>query len=229
LKPYGSAFVIFRKPAGDRIVAVYRDGQPFEPESTALLEVSEPGAYELKRSSGKTDRTRIAALPPAMSVEGPWQVRFTSPVGAPGPRSMRRLESWTNHADADVKHFSGTASYTREIDIPASMFGPGRRLHLDLGDVREIAEVRLNGKDLGIAWTSPFTMDVTGAARPGSNQLEIRVTNLWANRVIGDAHLPAGRRLTRTNITRLNQDTPLMPSGLLGPVRLRATVAISPH
>jgi hypothetical protein len=102
------------------------------------------------------------------------------------------------------------------------MLEPDKMLELDLGDIRELAEVKLNGQDLGILWTPPFALDITSAARPGRNRLEVRVTNLWSNRLIGDAQLPPGQRTTRTNIAKLTARTPLMPSGLLGPVVLRS-------
>jgi hypothetical protein len=86
--------------------------------------------------------------------------------------------------------------------------------------VKEIAQVTLNGKDLGIAWKKPFSVRLNSAAHPGRNELQIAVTNLWPNRLIGDQHLPPEKRLTRTNITKFKADSPLLPSGLLGPVRL---------
>lgn len=135
---------------------------------------------------------------------------------------MSELSEWTASADPLLKYFSGTATYRKEIDIPAAMLATGGRILLELGQVRELAEVRLNGQDLGVQWAPPFAVDVTRAARPGRNRLEIEVTNLWANRVIGDAQLPAAQRTTWTNVTQLTKDDQLVPSGLLGPVRLRA-------
>lgn len=190
LKPYGSVFVVFRKPAGKRTASL----TPVVPQ----------------------------VLAPPVTVSGPWAVSFSGPLAVPPPRQFDELRSWTEHADPLVKYFSGSATYTTDIDIPTAMLGPGKVLELDLGEVREIAETRLNGQDLGIQWTSPFLVDVTKAAKPGRNRLEVRVTNLWANRLIGDTQLPPERGVTRTNITRLTKDTPLLPSGLLGPVTLRS-------
>ncbi len=93
-------------------------------------------------------------------------------------------------------------------------------LWLDLGNLRELAEVRLNGQPLGILWMPPFRVEVTRATKPGANRLEVEVVNFWPNRLIGDASLPAEQRLTRTNIRKLTADTPLLESGLLGPVQL---------
>ena len=95
----------------------------------------------------------------------------------------------------------------------------GSRIFLDLGGVRNLAEVRLNGKGLGTVWTAPWRVDITAAAKPAENILEISVTNLWPNRLIGDAALPAEQRRTKTNI-EFKKDQPLLESGLLGPVRI---------
>jgi len=119
-----------------------------------------------------------------------------------------------------VKYFSGAATHEKEIDVPAGLTGPGTRLRLDLGEVRQIAEVRLSGTNLGTLWKKPFALDITPAVKPGKNRLEIRVTNLWSNRLIGDQQLPPEKRLTRTNIRKFTKDSPLMPSGLPGPVEI---------
>jgi hypothetical protein len=93
-------------------------------------------------------------------------------------------------------------------------------MYLDLGDVHELAEVKVNGKSCGIVWCPPFRVAVTGALKPGENQLQIEVVNFWPNRLIGDASLPPGQRFTQTNIRNLKAATPLEPAGLLGPVQL---------
>jgi hypothetical protein len=100
---------------------------------------------------------------------------------------------------------------------------------LDLGAVGEIAEVWLNGKVLGIHWMPPFRVDVTETAKAGRNELQVRVTNLWVNRLVGDSLLPPEQRSTRTNITQLPEDNPLMPSGLMGPVTLRSYARVTAH
>jgi hypothetical protein len=92
---------------------------------------------------------------------------------------------------------------------------------LDLGDVKDLAQVRLNGRHLGVLWTRPFRVEITSAVKPTGNVLEIDVVNLWPNRIIGDAALPPGKRFTKTNI-KFKKDEPLLESGLLGPVTLEA-------
>src|ERR1019366_2247091 len=107
-------------------------------------------------------------------------------------------------------------------DLPATLRRPGQRLTLDLGDVKNLAEVRLNGKNLGILWALPFRVDVTDVIKHSGNSLEIEVVNFGPNRIIGDAFLPPEKLFTRTNIRKLTKDTPLMDSGLIGPVRVLA-------
>lgn len=118
-----------------------------------------------------------------------------------------------------VKYFSGIAAYVKELDLAGDLFGSDKRLFLDLGRVRFLAEVHLNDQPVGIVWTPPFRVDITEAARAGQNRLAVKVANTWSNRLTGDARSPTGKRYTNTNV-RWTADTPLLESGLLGPVRL---------
>lgn len=129
------------------------------------------------------------------TVSGPWSVSFQPNLGAPAKIELPKLESWTDDSREGVKYFSGTATYTKTVDAPRSWFHPGAKAVLDLGDVKDIAEVSLNGKDLGILWKPPYRVDVTGILRPGANQLEVKVTNEWTNRIIGDRLLPPDKRV----------------------------------
>ncbi len=144
----------------------------------------------------------------------PWTVTFTPGWGAPAEATFDKLLSWTENANPGIRYYSGTARYSTNIDLPAA-----RDYQLDLGEVREIAEVWLNGKPQGILWKKPF--QVTVPAKAGSNTLEIEVVNLWPNRLIGDQQVPPEKRFTKTNITKFTANSPLLPSGLLGPVTLR--------
>jgi len=119
-----------------------------------------------------------------------------------------------------VKYFSGTATYAKDVQAPPAWFRPGAKLFLDLGKVKEIAEVSVNGQPVGLAWRPPFRVDVTGALKPGANRIEIRITNLWANRMIGDTQPSAERQYTFSTFKPYKPDSPLLESGLLGPVRL---------
>jgi hypothetical protein len=105
--------------------------------------------------------------------------------------------------------------------VPADRLDKDAVVRLELGEVKNLAEVSLNGRDLGVLWKPPFSVDITDAVQPGQNLLEVRVTNLWPNRLIGDQHLPENERHTWTTWSPYTADSPLLPSGLLGPVRIR--------
>ncbi|MDD8027690.1 MAG: glycosyl hydrolase [Acidobacteriota bacterium] len=154
------------------------------------------------------------------SLAGDWEVSFQPERGAPAKICLEALGSWSDSADAGVKYFSGTAVYTKTFEAPADWFKPGASLGLDLGDVKNIAEVAVNGKPCGILWKAPFRADVTAALKPGANTVEIKVTNLWVNRLVGDKQSDAAKKFTYTAVDFYGADTPLLPSGLLGPVRV---------
>jgi hypothetical protein len=156
------------------------------------------------------------------TIEGPWDVSFPSDRGAPPKVRLDRLDSWTTHAEAGVRHFSGTATYTKDVEASRDWFRPGARLVLDLGRVKEIAEVKVNGRPAGIAWRRPFRVDVTGSLRPGANRIEVQVTNLWVNRLVGDEQPRVEKRYTFSTFKPYTKDSPLVESGLLGPVTLQA-------
>lgn len=152
-------------------------------------------------------------------VSGDWKVTFPANLGAPNEAQFPALESWTQNADAGVKYFSGTATYHKQMDAPKEWFGHGGRVVLNLGTVKELAEVAVNGKAVGgILWKPPFEVDVTGALKPGANELTVKVTNLWPNRMIGDLQPGVTKSYTWTDFRPFKADSPLMESGLLGPV-----------
>ncbi len=157
---------------------------------------------------------------PLSSVEGPWTISFQAERGAPGQITIDALTSWSKSADAGVKYFSGTGTYTKTIQAPADWMKSGARLWLDLGDVKNLAEVSVNGRPLGIVWKAPFRVEVTGTIKPGPNELQVKVTNLWVNRLIGDQQPSAAKKFTYTTQQFYRADSPLLPSGLLGPVRI---------
>ena len=214
LGPLGSVFVVFRK-AG--------------PSERPLLD-------PLSR-----DTFRRAGDPAALTIDGPWQVEFPEGWGAPRTTAFGRLQSWTDSAEAGIRAFSGIATYRKTFEVPAALASKPR-LFLQLGDLAEIAEVTLNGKRLGVVWLPPFRIEISGAVRAGRNRLEIRVANLWANRLNADSLRPESDRFTRSNLDRIQTDPtsdssygrvprgktrpvyaeipPLMRSGLFGPVRV---------
>jgi hypothetical protein len=156
------------------------------------------------------------ALPPPVEIDGPWDLQLNQDGRAVPVGSLPRLISWTKHPETDVKYFSGIATYSKTIRISGNLLNKDLRLYLDLGEVRVIARVRLNGADAGICWTRPFRVDITSHAVEGANRLEIEVANTWSNRITGDA---MQQRPKRTN-ARWSAATPLLTSGLMGPVRL---------
>jgi hypothetical protein len=171
----------------------------FDPAGSVFVVFRKPG-------------TSAPAAKPAtkeIAIAGPWQVKF-------GDKSVafEKLTDWTKSADADIKFFSGTATYAAEFEM-GDLKSP---VFLDLGLVKEIAEVTLNGQSLGTLWKPPFRVDLTRALKPGRNRLEVQITNLWPNRLIGD--LNENKQHTWTVIKPFKKDSPLLPSGLLGPVRL---------
>ncbi len=155
-------------------------------------------------------------------LSGPWRVRFDPKWGGPEVVEFSELVSWPMRREPGIKFYSGTAVYSKTFDLPApGVAGAGgERWLIDLGQVRELAEVRVNGKSCGIVWAPPFQVDVTDAVKASGNRLEVDVVNFWPNRIIGDLSLPVAERRTKTNIGELKADTPLIESGLLGPVRL---------
>ena len=154
------------------------------------------------------------------TISGAWNVGFQPDRGAPAKITIDNLSSWTENTDPGVKYFSGTGTYTKTISAPESWFENNRQICLDLGSVRNIAEVTVNGKYLGIVWKKPFRLNVTDVLKPGENSLEIKVTNLWVNRLIGDQQPDITKKYSYTTQAFYQADSPLLPSGLLGPVQI---------
>ncbi len=184
---------------------------------------SKPGRYELTRASGKTRSAEIKSVPAPREITGPWEVHFPPKWGAPPEITLDHLISLSDSPDAGVKYFSGTAIYTKAFEwAPLTETGKQKtESWLDLGDVQVMARVKLNGHDLGVLWKPPFRVNVTDALKPGRNALEVRVADLWPNRMIGDAALPPAERLTWSSYEPFTRDSPLPKSGLLGPVILQ--------
>jgi len=166
---------------------------------------------ESSRSLPKVTETKLAA------VEGPWKLSFQTDRGAPASITLDTLASWSVNADAGVKYFSGAGTYTKTIQASGDWFKKGAHLWINLGDVKNLAEVKVNGKSLGIVWHEPFRVDATGALKPGANEVVVTVTNAWVNRLIGDQQ-PNATKYTFADVKPYKASSPLLPSGLLGPV-----------
>lgn len=156
---------------------------------------------------------------PLAELTGSWEVTFPPDRGAPAKVVFDQLTDWTKRPEEGIQHFSGKAMYQKMFEIPE--LKPSVGLILDLGNVRDIATVRVNGKELATLWTAPWSVDITSAVKPGNNILEVEVVNEWNNRLVGDAGLPPKERLTWVASGRFKAKSPLLPSGLLGPVTLQ--------
>jgi hypothetical protein len=173
------------------------------------------------RTSGQPTTTHAAEE--MLTITNPWKVTFPPNQGAPPQIELTSLTSWTASSDPGVKYFSGTARYLNQFNLPDGWDRSSSKVLLDLGRVREFAQVTLNGKPLSdILWKPPFSLDVTSSMRNGANSIEVRVTNLWPNRIIGDQQPDAKEKYTFTVYGAYKVDSPLIESGLLGPVRLLA-------
>jgi hypothetical protein len=208
------------------------------------------GNYAIGQGSSKTE-LKIKELPAPLALDSEWTIAFPLDHGAPEEIKVHRLRSLHKHPVAGVKYFSGTANYTKIFNVPSGWVKNDQRLFLDLGRVEVIAEVMINGKDKGIIWKAPYTVELTGDIVSGSNKLEIKVTNLWPNRLIGDEQQPAeyefgaankstggisklpdwytedkpkpkSGRVAFTTWKHFTSESPLLESGLIGPVSLRS-------
>ncbi len=179
------------------------------------------------KGSGKENFPELKEI---TELKGSWQISFDPQWGGPDTVTFPKLISWTDRLEECIKYYSGKATYKKTFDL--SMNPDGKRiampktgsLFLDLGEIKDVAEVRLNGKKLGVLWCSPWRVEITDAVKPIGNLLEVDVINLWANRVIGDLNKPKEERFTKTHdgfrFDFLTGKTPLIKSGLLGPVKL---------
>jgi hypothetical protein len=182
------------------------------------------GNFQLRAANGKTLEMKIPAVPAPLEISGPWEVSFTAGRGAPEKTAFDSLIDWTKHAEEGIRHYSGTAVYRKTFELPA---GPKpARLLLDFGEVRDLATVRLNGRELATLWKAPWQVDITDAAKPGENKLEVAVTNVWNNRLVGDLDLPEDQRRTFLITPTVKKGSPLLPAGLLGPVTVRFAVEV---
>jgi hypothetical protein len=223
LEPFGSVFVVFRKPATGHYVSLSLNGTSLFPEIKMDTFSTKPffpsGEYTLKTVDGKTKNIQIEA-PVIQTVSTPWSVSFDPKYGGPELVQFDKLVLWNTHTDLKIRYYSGTATYDNTFNIDPSN---EQQIFLDLGEMYNVAEVFINGKSAGVWWQPPFSRDITELIQRGENHLQIKVVNLWPNRLIGDQLLPEYKRFTRTNVEKFKADTPLHPSGLAGPVKLIST------
>jgi hypothetical protein len=168
----------------------------------------------------KTEKLKLPELKSvaSQSIEGKWKVRFQENRGAPTEAiEFSKLVSYTNRNEDGIKYFSGVATYKNSFNLKAVT--KNQIVQLDLGEVKNLAEVYINGKKAATLWKQPFMTDITSFLHAGINNIEIKVVNSWVNRLIGDAQ-PNAKKMTFMVLPLLNENSPLEESGLLGPVKL---------
>jgi hypothetical protein len=174
--------------------------------------------FRSNRSLPKTSETKNFPESKQIAIlNAPWIVSFDPAWGGPEKVTFDQLTDWTQHIDSGIKYYSGTAIYKQTFDLPCPK---NDRLFLDLGKVKNMARVYLNGHDLGVVWTYPWRLEITKSVKTKGNILEIEVVNLWPNRLIGDEQLPNDGRYTFTTYRHFNKYSPLLESGLIGPVTI---------
>lgn len=209
-----------------------------------------PGKITYLTTSGPPATIQVKSVPAPVELAGPWELNFPPDLGAPAKAQFDELVSWSSSSDEGIRYFSGTAVYHKQFKLSKKLVNEKYSLELDLGNVKVIAEVIVNGKNTGILWKAPFRIKLDDYVHVGVNDLEIRVTNLWPNRLIGDEHLPddcergdwvpaswpdwlinnterPSGRVTFTTWKHWHKDSPLQVSGLLGPVYIRPYVKVA--
>ncbi|WP_068262116.1 glycosyl hydrolase [Rubripirellula obstinata] len=206
-----------------------------------------PGTLTCKMASGQTVTAEVKSVPAPIELTGSWNVEFPPNLGAPKSEVINKLASWTTSPIDGIRYFSGTANYQKQFHVPENWVQSDYSIELDLGRVHVMAKVIVNGKNLGVFWKAPFRINLDKHAKAGVNDLEVRVTNLWPNRLIGDEQLPDDvkrrgpnvkqwpdwlsrgsqrptNRITFQGYKHWSKDSELKPSGLLGPVLVRPYV-----
>ncbi|RYY36505.1 MAG: hypothetical protein EOP46_06185 [Sphingobacteriaceae bacterium] len=253
------------------IVSIYKKGvpapqmpftiQPIAGDNKEFL-LWENAHYTLRSSLGKEHRYTCTAIDEPANISDDWQVSFPPASGAPANIALQRLQSLHKHDDPGVRYFSGTAIYQKTVSLFKDAMSSNKSIFLDLGRVEVIAVIKVNQKSSFTLWKPPYLADITAYLQPGKNTIEIQVTNLWPNRLIGDEQLPeeneynytdipgkfaslfnggikkwpdwyvkglpkpAGGRTTFTTWKHYDKNSPLLESGLLGPVYLRTAIKI---
>jgi hypothetical protein len=247
----GSAFLVFRESSKGVVSVVEPGDHPFTTEYTLdennklVFTSSENGTFEAKTSNGKKLRSIVENIPDPLQIDGAWDVQFLKEHDYDSTHVFDQLSDWKDNAIDEIQHYSGTAIYRKTFSMEE--ISDDKRYVLDLGNVKIVADVKLNGKKVGIDWMPPFELDITDFIQAGENKFEIEITNQWSNRLIGDERypvdytlelegnfpkkimpewyvnqepIPAGKRTTFCTATFYKATDPLMPSGLLGPVSI---------
>ncbi len=240
LAPEGSVFVVFAEGRPERhVVSIEKDGQPLFPENREMAKpyplfcsdpdhpgwkmiLREAGTYTLRWSDGEVGTIREETGARVIPVAGSWNIHFDPAWGGPGTVVTDELKPWNSFDDSGIKYYSGTAAYEKTFRLKKKDI-EDKNIVLDLGNLHEMAVVTLNGHRFPLSWVPPYELDVTDHLVSGENKLKVEITNLWPNRLIGDAKLAESQRFTRTNINKFEADDAgelLRVSGLIGPVVL---------
>ena len=253
LPPSGSMFVLFlKKSAKTEFVKWFNRPSAFDPTLWSIgsekgqlyLMAAEEGQYKVETVNGRKADLKVNDLPPVQKLNNGWQVEFLHPRRPSENLEINQLVSWTELA-GEFKYFSGTARYKKTLSIPSDALKSSRRCMLDLGEVKNTVEIKVNGTHVSTLWAPPFIQDITKFMRKGDNLLEFEVTNLWANRLIGDEQYPEDLEWNKKSLAKVPQwvidgkgrpstgrqtfatykffdkDSKLLPSGLIGPVSVR--------
>ena len=240
IAPEGSLFVIFKnEPEQKHVIAIMKDGKHWFPDQSEagetppvelyrkgirkVMECYKPGTCTLRWSDGSEEVVHADQPTGEVDLSGKWELHFDPHWGAPEKVETNELKSWTEFANPGIRYYSGTARYVKAFSLTQKDI-KDRMLMLDLGNVQEMASVKVNGHQMQVMWCAPFRFDITPYAKPGTNELEVEVVNMWPNRLIGDGQLPENQRLTKTNVNKFNgsdAEKYLRESGLMGPVKIR--------
>jgi hypothetical protein len=227
----GSVFLIFERPVERHVVKIEKDGISIFPsihQGTGVFASGErefvatiPGTY--LATDSQASKTTFVVKPADLETPArmSWTLSFPAGWGAPLSVPWQHFQSWTESTDPGIRYFSGTAVYRTTLHVPSGLLGSHRQLWLQLGQVREIATVTVNGRAAETLWRQPFAVRIDPLVHAGDNILEIEVTNLWPNRLIGDLQPSAKAQFTHTNVRAYTKDSPLLPSGILEPVTLQ--------
>jgi hypothetical protein len=236
--PEGSKYIVFR--TGNQkthITEIRKDGQSIFPEfslatkdypridfqrngDSVTAEINEAGIYSLVWSDGRKEELKVEKAGQQIELTGSWDINFYDDH-ASGAR-VNELKSWTNFELPQIKCYSGKALYKKAFELSPEDL-KDNRIIIDLGNVKEMASVKINGQQLQVIWNAPFRFDLTPYLKAGTNELKVEVVNMWVNRLIGDGKLPESERTTRTNINKFDApdaDKYLRVSGLIGPVKI---------
>ncbi|MDE3202125.1 MAG: hypothetical protein KGN79_14515 [Acidobacteriota bacterium] len=227
---HGSAFFVFANAVGKHVVRIVRDkeviypsiapGQGVFADVDGQILIEEPGSYELDGSDGNSRRVTVHDRDSNLPRAEQWTLSFPPNWGAPEQISVPQFQSWTESRIPGVRYFSGTATYHSQLKIDESELAHAQQFWIDLGTVREIATVIVNGHRVQTVWRAPYRVRIDKFLHEGENAISIDVSNFWPNRIIGDLQSDATRHYTHTNVRAYTKDSPLLPSGLLKPVRI---------